>query len=268
MCRHKRLRSRRRASLLQHRRLTAQQLISPQGTRRPPAVLLRHVLPGAHHHRSPRRSDGFRGVGRPPICSGHIGINSWRRASSSTQSCGLDAPSYRQGRPSRHAEIRIFILSPPHNPVFPLKLPVKPSRRPASVVRRQHRLQAHDPGLTQRRQQAVQFPAPNRRIPASSLRWAHHSLCQSFPGLRLPALNHSSPSPPARPLRRTAEQYPPPLRSPAAFQIQTAIPFFTALPASRSGPHFPADPQRNTISGRKTVRRNPAAAERFYLPPT
>lgn len=93
-----------------------------------------------------------------PIRSGHIGINSWRRASSSTQSCGLDAPSYRQGRPSRHAEIRIFILSPPHNPVFPLKLPVKPSRRPASVVRRQHRLQAHDPGLTQRRQQAVQFP--------------------------------------------------------------------------------------------------------------
>ena len=108
--------------------------------------------------RSPRRSDGFRGVGRPPICSGHIGINSWCRASSSTQGFGLDAPSYRQGRPSRHAEIRIFILSPPHSPVFPLKLPVKPSRRPTSVVRRQHRLQAHDPGLTQRRQQAVQLP--------------------------------------------------------------------------------------------------------------
>ena len=108
--------------------------------------------------RSPCRSEGCRGVGRPPSCSGHTGTSSWRSASFSTHDWGLDAPSYRQGIPSKHAEISSFMSSSSHGPAFPFQFLIQPSRRPISVGRRQHGFQAHDPRPVQRCQQIVQFP--------------------------------------------------------------------------------------------------------------
>ena len=79
------------------------------------AVRLRHVLSRPVHH--PAVSLELRrraGVGRPPITSGHTGISRCPSTSSRASSPqGLEAPSYRQGVPSRQALTKISTcLSP------------------------------------------------------------------------------------------------------------------------------------------------------------
>ncbi|CAN3999960.1 Plasmid segregation centromere-binding protein ParR, partial [Dysosmobacter welbionis] len=96
--------------------------------------------------------------GRPPSCSGQTGTRMCRSARSEIQGWSLETPSYRQRAPSRQAEIRIRIFSPPvHGLVLPQQLLIELHSGPGPVVGRQHRLQAvpPDPRLTQRRQKAV-----------------------------------------------------------------------------------------------------------------
>ena len=62
--------------------------------------------------RLPWRSAGGRGVGRPPICSGQIGMQVWVLSNSFSWGSWLWPPSYRQPTPSRQALTSSFMAAP------------------------------------------------------------------------------------------------------------------------------------------------------------